>query len=62
VTVERLRRSNPRFQTLGAEVRNRVVTIVGDATREDAVMDLARAVSRLSGVERVRTKTDGVAP
>jgi hypothetical protein len=63
LTVERLRRGEPRFRALHAEVRGAVVVITGGGERGDDIMALARAVSRLPGVDRVVTKTDdGPAP
>ncbi len=63
VAVDRLRRGDPRFRPLRAEVRGDTVILSGSADRGEDVMALATAVSRLPGVGRVVTKTDaGTAP
>lgn len=53
LAVERLRRLDKRYQGLRAELHGRVVVLRGDVVRGEDAMDLARAVSRLEGVERV---------
>jgi BON domain len=56
--VERLRGSDPRFRSLRVEARGTTVVIAAAPERDEEVMALARAISRLPGVERVVTKTD----
>jgi hypothetical protein len=48
-----IRQGNPRFAGVRHELRSRVVSLSGTVATWDDVMDLARAISRLPGVERV---------
>jgi BON domain len=60
--VERLRQSDPRFRGVRPEIRERTVYLRGTVARAADVMDLATAVSRLPGVERVVVGTSEAAP
>ncbi len=62
VAVDRVRRSDPRFRGLRLDVRGTAVTVSGSPERGDDVMALAGVLSRLPGVGRVVTKTDGPLP
>ncbi len=62
VAIDRVRRSDPRFRGLRLDVRGTAVTVSGSPERGDDVMALAGVLSRLPGVGRVVTKTDGPLP
>jgi hypothetical protein len=51
--VERVRRTDSRFRTIRVELQGRTVVLHGGESPGEDVMALARALSRLSGVERV---------
>lgn len=53
LAVERLRRLDDRFRRLRAELHGRVVILRGDVTHGEDAMDLAQAIAKVPGVERV---------
>jgi hypothetical protein len=60
--VEQLRRRDARFQQVRVQVTNRAVFLRGVVARGEDLMDLAQAISRLPGVERVVLENVQVAP
>lgn len=48
-----IRQGNPKFAGVRHELKGRIVSLSGTVAAWDDVMDLARAVARLPGVERV---------
>jgi hypothetical protein len=55
-SVERLRLADARFRGIRVELNGATVLVRGGEARGEDVMALARALSRLSGVERVVVK------
>ena len=60
--VARLTASDVRFAGIRSEERDGVVTLSGSAARMDHVLDLARQVSRLAGVNEVVVENVHVTP
>jgi hypothetical protein len=61
--IERLRQSDARFRAVQTEAQGGVVRLRGVVQRWDDLFELAQAIARLPGVERVvlldvRTPTD----
>ena len=56
--VDRVRAGDERFRTLRVELHGRTVTVGGPAARTEDVIDLARALSSLPGVESVAVRND----
>ncbi|MBY0525693.1 MAG: BON domain-containing protein, partial [Gemmataceae bacterium] len=53
LAVERLRANDPRFRAVRVEVQGGLVRLRGHVKRSEELMELAQAISRLAGVERV---------
>lgn len=53
LAVERLRRLDVRYRGLRAELHGRIVILRGNVAHGEDAMDLARAIARVRGVERV---------
>jgi hypothetical protein len=60
--VEQVRRADPRFSHLEAEVRDRVVFLHGTVTHGEDTMALAQALAKVPGVERVVVEKVQVTP
>jgi osmotically-inducible protein OsmY len=60
--VEQVRRADPRFSRLEAEVRDKVVLLRGTVTQGEDTMALAQALARVPGVERVVVEKVQVSP
>jgi hypothetical protein len=56
--IEQLRRAEPRFWGVGAEVRGGTVVLKAESARGEDVMAFARALQRVKGVERVVVQAD----
>jgi hypothetical protein len=52
-TIDRLRLADPRFRQVRADVQDGVVHLGGTVARWEDLLELAQAVARLPGVERV---------
>ena len=56
--IEQLRRAEPRFWGVNAEVRGGEVLLRAESARGEEVMAFARALQRVQGVERVVVPPD----